>query len=272
MSDFASIIGGAAPIPILAADPDGAGLYFASSGTDWAVDLGAEADTWLGSASTGDAFLSAGEGNDIVLTGAGDDFVDGETGNDVISTAGGRDNAAGGEGNDALTLGKGNDTGSGDGGNDTVSGDAGNDFITGGSGDDVLDGGDGDDVIFGQSDDDTITGGAGDDTIFGQSGDDFIAGGAGDDQLWGGEGADVFYFDSNFGSDVIRDFGAGDQIWLASNLNGSGIGSAQDLVDLGLITGSATETIITIGSDSIRIEGQDVNSFIASINSLVKVQ
>ena len=80
----------------------------------------------------------------------------------------------------------------------------------------------------------------GDDLLVGGSGADLLMGGADDDTLIGGSGRDVFAFDDGFGQDVINDFGRGDQINLAADLNGTGIAQASDLVTNGMITGGTT--------------------------------
>jgi len=102
----------------------------------------------------------AGEGNDVVQTGAGE--VADLFGND---------------GDDLLVSGF---------TDDTLRGDAGNDTVQGGSGDDSLFGGSGDDSLLGNRGRDTLTGGAGDDTL---------DGGADRDTLTGEAGADVFRFE-----------------------------------------------------------------------------
>lgn len=112
---------------------------------------------------------------------------------------------------------------------------------------------------MGGSGDDTLGGEDGDDLMFGQSGSDQLVGGAGNDTLWGGSDSDVFYFDSNFGQDVIKDLSAGDEIWLKADINGSGITDVSQLLDLvtGGTMGGKPFTEITIGSDKITIEGID---------------
>ena len=85
---------------------------------------------------------------------------------------------------------------------------------------------------MGGSGDDTLGGEDGDDLMFGQSGCDQLVGGAGNDTLWGGSDSDVFYFDSNFGQDVIKDLSAGDEIWPKADINGSGITDVSQLLDL----------------------------------------
>jgi Ca2+-binding RTX toxin-like protein len=60
--------------------------------------------------------------------------------------------------------------------------------------------------IFGNSGNNRIDGGDGNDTIFGGAGNDTIIGGAGNDTLNGGAGADVFEFAAGSGADTITDF------------------------------------------------------------------
>jgi Ca2+-binding RTX toxin-like protein len=92
-----------------------------------------------------------------------------------------------------------------------------------------LDGGRGGDALRGGRGADEMDGGAGDVALFGGPGDDTLTGGLGDDGLTGGPGDDVFYFDSNFGSDVITGLSSGDEIWLRADLNNSGISSPADV-------------------------------------------
>ena len=77
-------------------------------------------------------------------------------------------------------------------------------------------GNDNNNSITGSSKNDTIYGGDGKDLIKGGSGNDFLAGESGNDTLTGGVGADIFYFDSNEGTDTITDYSAsqGDKIQL----------------------------------------------------------
>jgi Ca2+-binding RTX toxin-like protein len=109
--------------------------------------------------------------------------------------------------------------------------DAQNDSLTGGNGYDRLDGKGGDDVLKGGMGGDSLTGGSGNDTLSGQSGNDNLDGGDGNDTLIGGTGADtlaggngsdVFKFNSvddfgsNYLSENITDFSAGDKIDLSA--------------------------------------------------------
>jgi len=272
MSDFASMIGGGAPVPISEADPDEAFAYTYSSGGDVFQDLGAEGDQWDGSASSGEQSVFGGTGDDSVFSGSNDDVTSGQDGNDVLGGGDGDDVSSGGEGDDTVVGDAGDDLVSGDAGDDVVGGGEGNDFVAGGDGNDALYGGEGNDSLFGGAGNDSLFGETGDDSLFGQSGDDYLVGGAGNDSMWGGDGNDVFFFDSNFGNDVINDLSGGDEIWLKADLNGSGITSAQDLIDQDLVSGDATHTVIQIGDSSIRIEGMDVDAFKAEISTWVKIQ
>lgn len=120
------------------------------------------------------------------------------------------------------------DTLKGFGGDDTLKGFNADDLLRGGAGDDLLRGGAGDDELRGGTGNDELFGGTGDDELFGDAGDDLVVGGKGDDLLVGGKGADEFRFDSNFGSDIIRDFSfaEGDSITLTSDLLNSVFGDA----------------------------------------------
>ena len=148
--------------------------------------------------------------------------------------------------------------------------------MSGGAGADSLRGDVGNDSLLGGSGADSLYGQDGNDYLVGGSGADLLMGGAGNDTLFGGSGGDTFSFDNGFGRDVISDFGPGDQINLASNLNGSGIKTARDLVDQGLVTGGTTDsgtkfTVITIGGDTIRLEKVDHTDFINHIANWIKV-
>jgi Ca2+-binding RTX toxin-like protein len=74
--------------------------------------------------------------------------------------------------------------------------------------------------IFGGEGADKIFSLGGNDIVDGGAGDDFIDGGKGRDKLTGGEGADVFMFRKSSGSDVVVDFGNGDDVLDLSRLKG----------------------------------------------------
>ena len=154
---------------------------------------------------------------------------------------------------------------------DRIDGGDRNDLLHGRDGNDTLGGGKGNDSVYGDDGNDSLSGGFGNDVLFGGDGTDTLSGGAGDDAMWGGQGGDAFLFDSNFGHDVISDFGVGDRLFLAHDLNGSGIAKAQDLVKNHMVSGDAHHTVITIGQDSITLDGVSVQSFTAMIDSFVKI-
>lgn len=211
---------------------------------------GKGADTMFG--NVGDDTLSGGDGTDLMYGGTGDDTIDGGAGNDTFYGDAGADEIRGGKGADQV------DGGIGD---DTLYGDAGDDVLTGASGDDVIYGGDGYD---------TLSGGIGNDELFGGKGNDLLNGGVEDDSLVGGDGNDTFVFDSNFGEDVISDFAGGkDQIWLAANINDSGINNPLDVAQF--VSGDASQTTIRIGEDSIRLDGVGKDDFLQHLTTWVKV-
>jgi Ca2+-binding RTX toxin-like protein len=272
MSDYASIIGGSGNVPIPDAPPDASVEYFVNSGDDWDVDMGALDDTWSGSNGTGDHSVFGGTGDDSMASGSGDDVISGQDGDDTISTDGGNDIASGGDGDDVIDVDGGDsNTASGGAGNDAIVGGGGADFLAGGEDDDAISGGGGNDMLFGQSGDDTVDGGEGNDMLFGQGGDDSLTGGGGNDQMWGGDGDDVFFFDSNFGNDVIKDFADGDSILLTNDINGSGIATPDDVASL--VSGTDTQTVITFANgNTITIDGVGKDDFLTNIADYVKVQ
>jgi Ca2+-binding RTX toxin-like protein len=263
MNDFASIIGGNGDtIPVGSVDPSDEVFIFWRSG-DEEFDLGLGDDVFFGVPSGGDLTVAGGTGDDTVTTGRGDDSIMGMRGDDLIDARNGDNRVAGGEGNDTIMAAA---------GEDTLHGGAGDDVIWAGRADDRVVGDSGDDVLYGEIGDDTLLGGEGEDTLFGGLGDDVVNGGEGDDVLSGGFGNDVFFFDVNFGNDQIVDLGAGDQIWIKAQ------GGVSDLGDLaGLISGGVDPvttqpfTLITIGSDSIRIDNVDSAAFEANLATWVKI-
>ena len=93
--------------------------------------------------------VSAGGGNDRIITGSGNDVIVGSSGDDYLD---------GNSGNDTIDGGSGRDTIYGRSGNDYLNGDRDRDRIWGGSGDDVLRGGSGYDDLYGESGDDHLYG------------------------------------------------------------------------------------------------------------------
>ncbi len=138
-------------------------------------------------------------------------------------------------------------------GDDHLDGTQGDDVLAAGSGDDVVRGGRGDDTLSGGSGDDVLIGDQGDDTISGGSGDDVLRGGAGNDVMRGGSGQDLFDFD---GDDIILDFKVGLDL---VDLSGHGI-TAASFASRVSITSSGLDTLVTIGSDTLTLNGVDKDS------------
>jgi len=120
---------------------------------------------------------------------------------------------------------------------------------------------------------DTLLGGAGDDSLSGGGGADAIGGDAGDDLLTGGGGNDVFLFTDDFGHDLIIGFSIGsDSLQIAADINGTGIASAADLLAPGVITADGFgNAVITLGGDSITLQGLTVADVTANISAIVSV-
>ncbi|MEM8651222.1 MAG: protease, partial [Pseudomonadota bacterium] len=104
----------------------------------------------------------------------------------------------------------------------------------------------------------TITGNNGNNILNGAWGDDILIGGAGDDVFLddngndiftGGSGSDTFVFLDDFGVDKITDLEDG--IDLISMENVSSVTGFADLQ----ISQDGVDTIIFVGSDSIRLQG-----------------
>jgi Ca2+-binding RTX toxin-like protein len=179
-------------------------------------------------------FISANE-NIIYMDGSNsaDDIIQGNNQNNILNGHGGDDTILGGDGSD------------------TIVGSTGEDVIDGGSNEDWIDysaldnditinllthtahidytfndddqvlynienikTGDGNDSIIGDSTDNTFISTSGNDTLQGGLGADVLDGGADNDELYGGSGHDSYYFDGNFGDDVVADINAGDKIYI----------------------------------------------------------
>ena len=279
MSDYASIIGGN-PTDTLPGDSvrSNENAYYHIEAADVFIDrFGGSGDSVIDAiGNLNPVRVELGSGTDTVFGGSGSDSVWAGAGDDVVWAGNGNNTVSGASGNDSVESGAGSDSLLGGSGNDTMYAGSGDDYLSGGAGADSLRGDAGNDTVLGGSGNDSLYGQDGDDYLVGGSGADLLMGGAGNDTLFGGSGGDVFAFDSGFGRDVISDFGAGDQINLASNLNGTGISSAADLVRLNMVSGGTTEagakfTVITIGDDTIRLEKMDHNDFINQIGNWVKV-
>lgn len=116
--------------------------------------------------------------------------------------------------------------------NDTLLGETGRDTLNGGFGNDSLDGGTSDDLLLGDSGDDILNGGNGRDTL---------DGGAGHDLITGGNGNDTFVLSAGAGTDIITDFGRGNNV--------IGLADGITFADLSLSGGDiilGTETLSTL--------------------------
>lgn len=279
MADYASILGGN-PEDTLAGEAVGRAqdAYYRIEAADVFIDrFGSSGDSVVDAGGNPDGVrIELGSGTDTVYGGLGDDIVWAGAGDDILRAGGGNNTVSGAAGDDSLESGSGNDSLIGGSGGDTILAGLGDDYVSGGAGADSIRGDGGNDSLVGGSGDDFLYGQDGADMLVGGSGRDLLMGGADNDTLFGGTGRDVFAFDSGFGQDVISDFGPGDQINLARNLNNTGINAPADLVTMGMVSGGTTATgtkftVITIGTDTIRLEKVDSNDFINQIGTWVHV-
>jgi Ca2+-binding RTX toxin-like protein len=274
MGDFASPLGGGAIVGLDDIPRDVDAYYRLSQ--DAFLDLSSHSGVAVVDARGNgqDLRIETGKGDDVILASGGDDRITAGKGDDAIEAGGGDDRIEAGNGDDTVRGGDGDDRLLGEKGDDLLAGRDGDDVADGGEGDDLLFGGAGRDSLFGGADDDLLEGGRGADLLVGGKGDDTILGGGDDDLLLGGRGEDSFVFDSDFGHDTLADFGEGDQIWLARDINGSGITAAADLapwITGGVSSDGGAYTLIRIGEDSIRIEGVDKDDFLSNLNAWVKI-
>ena len=215
--------------------------------------------------TSGELFISGGDGNDVgALVASGDQveasvtgaasqtfdasdvtkvFFIGNAGNDTLTNSTNiQSSFFGGNGNDTLTGGSNDDSLNGGAGADDLFGGSGDDQLIGSSGNDELRGGDGNDDIFGSSGVNTIYGDAGDDVLFGGDQVDTIFGGDGIDQLYG------------LGGDDFLDAGDGGVVGSA------GIGQADLVLGLGgndTITGGTGLNVLWGGDGNDIITGGD---------------
>ncbi len=183
-------------------------------------------------------------GNDFLDGGARDDSLHGSAGEDTLLGGNGQDTLNGGIGRDLLEGGASDDQLFGQNGNDTLLGETGRDTLNGGFGNDSLDGGTSDDLLLGFEGDDTLDGGNGRDTL---------DGGIGNDLITGGNSNDTFVLSSGAGTDIITDFGRGNNVIALGN----GITFAElSLVGNDIILG--TETLATLnGFDATTLSESD---------------
>ena len=210
---------------------------------------------------TGYASIHGTDADDLIDTtsyGARHDYVDAKDGNDTIETGGGNDTIYAGSGKDLVYAGS---------GNDLIFGEAAQDTLYGGSGNDTIDGGNTNDELFGES---------GNDRLIGGQGEDFLAGGSGNDTLTGdGSGGsakeDVFYYESNFGDDIITDFDLDkDTLEIAEDINGTNIDDPSDLGSY--ITEIAGNAVISFpNGDSITLQGVSKDDLLDKLDDVVNI-
>ena len=114
--------------------------------------------------------------------------------------------------------------------------------------------------LIGDGNSNLLTGGGGDDSLSGKQGADTLIGGGGNDIMDGGSGNDIFVFGPDFGNDTIRSFDAnarGGQ----DRLDISQLGvTADDFASKVTIADLGEDTLVTIGEDSILLQGVDGNN------------
>jgi serralysin len=230
---------------------DTAEVFTGDSGINYYLGNGGSDLFRLGA---GDDGVMAGDGEDTLSGGAGDDLLYGNVGTDLVLAGDGDDTVFGGQNGGATrTYGSGTTLAYRE-GSDTISGGAGSDMIYGNHGGDLLFGGTDADQVYGGQDSDTISGGAGGDRLYGNLGDDLLI---------GGDGYDYFYFTSNGGNDTISDFTYfTDYVAVQSNINGTGISTAADVI--ARATQSGADVVIDLGAgNSVTLS----NYSVASLNT-----
>lgn len=217
-----------------------------------------------------------GTGNELdnVLTGNGAaNALSGNSGNDTLIGGGGADVMRGGEGDDTYDVNSSTDSiieNAGEGTDlvqssvtHTLAANVENLTLTGtrairGTGNDLdnlMNGNNSDNVLNGGGGDDTLNGNGGNDKLNGNAGLDTLIGGSGNDAMNGGGGSDIFVFLASFGQDRITGFDAnptGGQDML--DISALGITAATFASSVG-ITDVGSDTLVTIGTDSVRLVG-----------------
>ena len=272
---------------------DGDDTIYSGHGSDTLYG-GSGNDTLYGGLGDGEDTLDGGDGEDTLDGGDGNDTLEGGAGADVLDGGAGKDTLSYNGSNEGVTvnLGSGEISGGhatgdtvsnfenfrgsryddilggtaeantilGGWGNDTLYGYDGEDTIYSGHGSDTIYGGSGNDTLYGGVGDgeDTLDGGDGEDTLDGGDGNDTLEGGAGNDILNGGDGDDTYSFSQGDGNDTINDDGGNLQLHSVTGFN--------ELNAIGLSrNGDGDVVVITIGSDSVTLEGYADGSYSLSI-------
>ncbi len=234
-------------------------LYYADSAASVTINL--FTGTGSGGDAQGDTFVNmqgvvGSAFNDTVYGDNNANYIDGDAGDDMLFGYGGNDNIVGGAGNDIMGGGAGADHMDGGTGfnllyyADSAAGVTINLFTGTGSGGDAqgdtfvnmqgVVGSAFNDTVYGDNKANYIDGGAGNDVIVGYGGNDYLVGGAGNDLF--------VYTAPGFGHDEVADFTVGqDHFYVSASV-------AANFTALTL-TASGTNTVITIGADSIQIDG-----------------
>ena len=226
---------------------------------DVSGDAGDDTMVLLDAGSLGSYNVDGGDGNDTITTFSAGATLEGGLGDDTLTvTAMGRQEAevSGGDGSDVIEV-------SALGG--FAQGGAGNDQLTfilflSGAGEAVLDGGTGDDTLtiggefaFGTTlagNQAVFRGGAGNDTLV----DVTPANGINEPFVF-----TQFAFATGWGNDTVTGFDDGVDLIRFDSTAGGGLDDFADLT----ISGDATQTLITFGTDSILISGLDRADFTA---------
>jgi Ca2+-binding RTX toxin-like protein len=253
----------------------GEGSNTVYAGVSYTLAAGSAVEYLRANAGATGLTLQGNELANTVVGNTGNDTLLGGAGNDTLNGAKGADTMAGGTGDDTYFVdnkldvvtenaGEGSDTIYA-GVDYTLAAGSAVEFLRANAGATglTLTGNELANTVIGNAGNDTLLGGAGIDTLNGAGGNDVLDGGAGDDTLIGGAGADIFRFSAGFGHDIIADFQAspvGGQDLL--DISGLGI-TAATFAGSVKIAASGTSTMISIGTDSIRLAGVGA----AAINS-----
>ena len=253
------LIGGGAGADSMGGGAGFNSLYYADSPA--AVTINFFAGTGSGGDAQGDSFTNmqgavGSAFNDAIYGDNNGNYIDGGAGNDTLLGYGGNDTIVGGAGNDLIGGGTGADTLNGNAGfnllyyKDSVSAVTINFFTGTGSGGDAQ----GDSFtnmqgVIGSAFNDTIYGDNSGNYIDGSAGNDIIVGFGGNDYLVGGAGSDLFvYTAAGFGHDEVAGFTVGqDHFYVSTSI-------AANFAALSL-SASGANTLVTIGADSIQIDG-----------------
>lgn len=232
-------------------------------GTDTAQTLGN-----LTIDGDGAAALTGDGGQNYFLANGGADTISGGAGGDGLIGNEGADLIFGNEGEDFVLSNQDSDTVFGGSSNDTVYGGQDADLIDGGTGADWLIGNKQNDTIYGGDGADEMYGGQDDDLLVGEGGGDELYGNKGNDTISGGDGFDFFVFGDDSGNDTVADYTAFvDWIKVKSDVNGSGIASASDV--LNAISDVGGEAVLDLGGGNTVTFSGVTASQISSLDILV---